>query len=137
MKRECDCEQCILGWEEWGLEDCDAGCYFYPDLEWNGIMCHAPAFIKKIIFNRKMRKRDKYYEKEWSDYDEFLKEQDRKENAMSDAIKEVLLQDGNMICYTGHDGKLHPYSSSYLYQHAWEVISKYEELLNRKESEKE
>lgn len=24
--KDCDCENCILGWEERGQEDCDAGC---------------------------------------------------------------------------------------------------------------
>lgn len=133
MKKECDCENCILGWEQRGPEDCDAGCYYYPDLWWHGLMCYMPNFIKRIILNRRIRQQ----EKSWEDFAEFCMEQDRKADAMREAIEEVLLQDGNMICYTGHDGKLHPYGSLYLYQHAWEVVSKYEELLNRKESEEE
>lgn len=133
MKKECDCENCILGWEQRGPEDCDAGCYYYPDLWWHGLMCYMPNFIKRIILNRRIRQQ----EKSWEGFAEFCMEQDRKADAMREAIEEVFLQDGNMICYTGHDGKLHPYSSLYLYQHAWEVVSKYEELLNRKESEEE
>ena len=135
MKRECDCENCILGWEERGYDDCDAGCYYYPDLWTNGIVCHMPYFIKKILLNRRIRQQEKSWEGSWEGYAEFIKEKNRKDDAMREAIKEVLLKDGGMICYKGNDGEIYPFSEYYLYHHAWEVVSKYEELLNRNESE--
>ena len=133
-KRECDCENCILAWENRGLEDCDSGCYYYPDLFWDGLMCYMPNFIKKILLNRRMRQ----MEKSWEGYAEFCQEQDRKSDAMRKAIESVFLKDGNMICYIGWDDKIYPYDQeAYLYNNAWEIVSKYEELLERKESDSE
>lgn len=134
IKKECDCENCILGWEERGLEDCDAGCHYYPDLFWNGLMCYMPYFIKKILLNRRIRQ----MEKSWEGYAEFCQEQDRKADSMREAIEEVLLKDGNMLCYTGCDDKIYPYNQEvYLFNNAWEIVSKYEKLLEKKESETE
>lgn len=132
MKKECDCENCILGWEERGPEDVDAGCYYYPDLWWNGLMCYMPNFIKRMLLNRRMRQQ----EKSWEGYAEFCREQDRKADAMREAIEEVLLKDGNMICYTGLDGKIYPYDDFYIYQRGYALMSKYEELLKKEESER-
>lgn len=132
-RRECDCENCILGWENRGLEDCDAGCYYYPDLWWNGLICYMPNFIKKILLNRRIKQE----EKSWEGYAEFCQEQERKADAMREAIEEVLLKDGNMLCYTGLDGKIYPYNQEmYLYNHTWDVVSKYEELLKESEGKK-
>ena len=129
-RRECDCENCILGWEDRGFEDCDAGCHYYPDLWWNGLICYMPNFIKKILLN----KRIKQEEKSWEGYTEYIQEQGRKADAMREAIESVLLKDGNMICYTGLDGKIYPYDQEmYLYNNAWDIASKYEELLEKKE----
>ena len=133
--KDCDCENCILGWEEWGQEDCDAGCYYYPDLGTNGLMCHAPMFIKKLLLNRKIRQRDRYFEKEFDGYVEFLAEQKRKDNAIADAIKEILLKDGHMICYKGCDGNIYPCEECYVDDCAMDVRQKYEELSSRKEIE--
>lgn len=132
MKKECDCENCILGWENRDPEDCDAGCYYYPDLWWNGLMCYMPNFIKRMILNRRIRQQ----EKSWEGYAEFCMEQDRKADAMREAIEEVLLKDGNMLCYTGHDGNKYPYDDFYIYQRGYELMSKYEELLEESNKKK-
>ena len=60
MNRKCDCKKCILGWEERGLEDCNVGCHYYSDLDYNGPICHAPNFVKKILLNKEMKRKDKY-----------------------------------------------------------------------------
>ena len=56
---ECDCENCPLSWEEWGLEDVDCGCYMaefgedYPRL---AVICMLPNWIKKILLKHRLKK---------------------------------------------------------------------------------
>ena len=133
--KECDCEYCPLSWEERGLEDADAGCYWYGDLyDGSQFMCRMPNFIKRFIANIRIRKNEKEIAKQYDGITEWYAEEQRKDRAFRQAIDECIFVNSwgeNLIlCSEDENGKRYKVEISDEYGLA---RMRYEELL--KESE--
>ncbi|MBQ7067037.1 MAG: hypothetical protein IJN92_09495 [Lachnospiraceae bacterium] len=133
MKRlKCDCEQCPLAWEERGYDDWDAGCHFYDDLYENKFVCFLPRFIKKLLLKRQLKLMDKQYE----GMDEWFREEERKDNALRQALREVLFED-SVICYKNEEGKLLERNTErLLFYDTFDIRLRYEELLSETKGDK-
>ena len=137
--KECDCEYCPLSWEERGLEDGDAGCFWYGDLYGSRFMCHMPNFIKWFIANIRIRKNEKELSKQYEGIGEWYEEVERKNCAMQQALNEKLLENRwgeKLYLCTESDGKLYKYNDGVISdEEAGFVRWRYEELLeNSQES---
>lgn len=105
--------ECVLGMEEQEFKDGSYGCR------------HKAKTIKKML--------DNMYEaqaKQWEGFAEFVELSDKKDDALMQAIKEVLFSENMVICSKYQDGKLHECNiESVLKFNCWEIRSKYEDLL--------
>lgn len=111
--------ECVLGIEECEFKDGSFGCR------------HKAKTIQKMLENM--------YEAEAKQYEgivEFMEAQDKKDNALLQAIKEVLFCDERRICIKHHDGILHELNTDLVLKNScWEIRSKFEELLQPIEEE--
>ncbi len=134
--KSCDCENCSLSWEDRSYEgECnDCGCLVYGDLYGNKFLCRFPEFIKWKIAKRKQKKIDEKQAKQYEGIGKWFDEQQKRENAMRTAIKEVLLTDrydGKECSICREDnGKLFKIDTdSLLIESHMRLIWRYEELL--------
>ena len=122
----CDCEHCPLSWEEWGCDDVDAGCYWYGDLDYGGIVCRLPYFIKNILISLKLKK----MEGRFDGIVEWYASEEKKNDALIQAIREEFLCN-KLLCYKDEDGILHECNTDLiLIQTAWKIRNRYNELLS-------
>lgn len=142
FKRDCDCADCVLGWEELDYEgDCnDCGCMYYSNPCGNGFVCGLPTCIKSVIHRIKKREKDKAEMKMFDDLVERHEEQERKTQAMLQAINENVFKDcyGEklVLCSRDSNGELWLYNyGKALDIQAYDVVKRYEELLEKKEEE--
>ena len=112
--------ECVLGIEETEFKDGSYGCK------------HKAKTIEKMLENMYEAKAE-----EWAGFADFMEEQDKKDNALIQAIKEVLFSENKCICSKSKDGSLYELNiDAVLNYHCWEIRSKFEELL-AKENEHE
>lgn len=79
IKGEYHCEYCPFSWEERGLEDADAGCYFFNDLR---DTCRLLPPIRFLV-GWARRKRAIYYQNhEYDDFGDWYDKERQKEEAM-------------------------------------------------------
>ena len=138
--KECNCEYCPLSWEDRGVEDGDAGCYWYGNLYGTRFMCHMPNFIKKFITNARERQIDAARYKQYDGIGDWFMEEERKTKAMQQALQEKLFtnryDEELFLCYE-HNGKLYKYGddNKVSNEQAAEIRWRYEELIkNQKEA---
>ena len=138
--KECNCEYCPLSWEDRGVEDGDAGCYWYGNLYGTRFMCHMPNFIKKFITNARERQIDAARDKQYAGIGDWFMEEERKTKAMQQALQEKLFtnryDEELFLCYE-HNGKLYKYGddNKVSNEQAAEIRWRYEELIkNQKEA---
>ena len=75
-------------------------------------------------------------EKEWAGFAEFVELSEKKDDALMQAIKEVLFSENKVICGKSKDGKLYECNLDIvLKNYCWEIRSKFEELLETIEKE--
>ncbi len=104
---------CVLGMEEVEFKDGSCGCR------------HKAKTIKKMLENM--------YEAmalEWEGFADFMQLSEKKDNALMQAMKEVLFSENKVICRKSQDGKLYELNlDNVLKNHCWEIRNKFEELL--------
>jgi len=105
--------ECVLGMEECEFKDGSYGCK------------HKAKTIKKML--------EDMYEamaKEWEGFADFMELSEKKDNALIQAIKEVLFSENKVICSKSKNGELYELNlDNVLENHCWEIRSKFEELL--------
>lgn len=136
-----DCENCPLSWAEVSYEgECDdCGCMVYDDLYGDKLICQMPMKIKRWIYKYKTAKLEKEEAKRYDGIVEWYAEQERKENAMRQALNEKLLLNrfGKKLylCYKSElDNKLYQYGGLIDSEQAYNVLQRYEELLENSEN---
>jgi len=86
---------------------------------------HKAKTIKKML--------EDMYEamaKEWEGFADFMELSEKKDNALIQAIKEVLFSENKVICSKSKNGELYELNlDNVLENHCWEIRSKFEELL--------
>ena len=82
------CDECPLGWEERGMEDCDAGCLLYGDLYEGSAGCYLPLPVKNLIAGFIRRRNDRQMEKAYEGMGEWFARSEALDQAMLQAIRE-------------------------------------------------
>lgn len=105
--------ECVLGMEECEFKNGSYGCK------------HKAKTIKKML--------EDMYEaraKEWEGFAEFVELSEKKDDALMQAIKEVLFSENKVICCKSKDGELYECNLDIvLKNHCWKIRIKFEELL--------
>lgn len=106
--------ECVLGIDSDEFKDGSYGCR------------HRAKTIQKMLENMYKAK-----EAEWAGFAEFMEQEEKKDNALMQAINEVLFKNSMWcICSKFKDGTLYECNTeSILEHHCWEIRSKYEEFL--------
>lgn len=105
--------ECVLGMEEHEFKDGSYGCK------------HKEKTIKKMLENMYESQAE-----EWAGFADFMELSEKKDNALMEAIKEVLFSENKVICNKTKDGELYELNlDNVLKNHCWEIRNKFEELL--------
>lgn len=82
IKEGNDCEKCPCAWEEWGPEDCDAGCYAGRELF--DETCRMPLLVRKYLYRRAMF----FFDHEYDGLEEYIEEREQLQQAAEKAFYE-------------------------------------------------
>lgn len=96
LKEGNDCEKCPCAWEDWGPEDCDAGCYAGRELF--DETCRMPLPVRKYLYRRAMF----FFDHEYDGFEEYVEEQERLQAAAEKAFYEG--QADLILCWKGFGG---------------------------------
>lgn len=138
----CECEDCVLGWEDMDYEgDCnDCGCLYYGGLYGNRFICRLPKCIKSLIYKVKMNKINKHEAKMYDGIAEWYSEREWKIDAMMQAINEnVFINCYNeklFLCSRDSNGRLWLYNDGKISsEQADGVIRSYDKILEEKKED--